>query len=452
MFHLTLVVGLVGCGDAPLPERVAPPLETGSAVETAPDPSPVETASPDSEHSETDSDTDTEVVEEVDPIDDVAVEDTAVETAPDVPDASAWLFGAERVIEIDISINPEGVASLYADPYSYVRGEVTIDGLVVPDVGVRLRGKIGSFQTLDGKPKFGIDFDKFVDGGSFFGLERLNLNNATVDPSYVREHLGYMAFRANGVPAPRTGYAWVRVNGADYGLYVSLDAIDDRMLARWFPDASGNLYDGKYVWYGGWSYTLLDFHASTYNMYQLEQGEDVGWADTLAVTEALAAPSPDFTTALSAVVDLEHHVRMVAVEHWVGQLDGYSLNQNNNWVYFDPGDGGRAHILPYDLDYAWLQDWQWGMNWRTPRGLVTAGCMSDGACRGAWRNESVVVGDTIDALDLSGELHRVSVLIEPYVARDLRDWSDVATTAAWQADLDGWIGRRSGEIRAFWGL
>ena len=36
----------------------------------------------------------------------------------------------------------------------------------------------------------------------------------------LHESLGYEVFRAAGVPAPRTGFAYVRVDGLGYGLYL----------------------------------------------------------------------------------------------------------------------------------------------------------------------------------------------------------------------------------------
>lgn len=62
-----------------------------------------------------------------------------------------------------ITLGAESRQVLLDDPYTWTGGSVEIDGQRIDDVGVRLRGKIGSFRTLDQKPKFKIDFNQYAD-------------------------------------------------------------------------------------------------------------------------------------------------------------------------------------------------------------------------------------------------------------------------------------------------
>lgn len=48
----------------------------------------------------------------------------------------------------------------------------------------------------------------------------------------IHETLAYASFRAAGVPASRTGLAYVRLNGEDIGVYLDLENLDDIGLAR----------------------------------------------------------------------------------------------------------------------------------------------------------------------------------------------------------------------------
>src|SRR6185369_7170650 len=89
-------------------------------------------------------------------------------------------------------------------------------------VGVRLKGGSFGFRTLTGKASFKVKFNFSVSGQRFQGLKKLTLNNMVQDDSMVHETLAYTAFRAMGVPAPRTGFAYLRVNGADYGVYLDV--------------------------------------------------------------------------------------------------------------------------------------------------------------------------------------------------------------------------------------
>src|SRR5207244_6255581 len=69
------------------------------------------------------------------------------------PDDS-WLFSDKTIYRIDLALPASSTAALDASPYTFAIGSVTINGETVPDIGVRLRGKIGSFRTLAKKPKF----------------------------------------------------------------------------------------------------------------------------------------------------------------------------------------------------------------------------------------------------------------------------------------------------------
>jgi hypothetical protein len=363
------------------------------------------------------------------------------------------IFSQDVLHTIDISLSGTSQARLWDDPYTYVTGDVEIDGVALDEVGVRLRGKIGSFRTLDGKPKFKLDFNRFVSGRRFHGLESLSLNNSVVDCSYLKEPLGYAVFEAIGAPASRTSYAQVTVNGADYGLYVVVETQDDRYLKERWADGSGNLYDGKYVWYGDRDYVLLDFGQGTDALYQLEEGDDVGHADITAVSEAYLAHAgrPDFYAAMGEVLDWEQVHRVWAGEQYVGQNDGYCLNQNNYRVYFDPEDG-RADWIPWDLDYSFLRASDWSRSWSTPNGNLARACFSDPTCRARHREVVAEVLDTVDSLDLRGMAAQLDALTADAADADPRRecWSyEIDNSRAWVED---WLDDRADVVRAQWEL
>ena len=101
-----------------------------------------------------------------------------------------------------------------------------------------------SFRPLTGKAAFKVKFDKFVEEPALPGLEKMTLNNMVQDPSMIHETLAYEAFRAAGVPAPRTGYAFVTVNGEDYGLYLDIESLDEVSLPHWFASTKAPLRGG----------------------------------------------------------------------------------------------------------------------------------------------------------------------------------------------------------------
>lgn len=67
-------------------------------------------------------------------------------------DAAASLFGLERVVAVDLSLHEGAGEALEADPYDYVHANLAVDSAALGEVGLRLKGRSGSFRDLDGKP------------------------------------------------------------------------------------------------------------------------------------------------------------------------------------------------------------------------------------------------------------------------------------------------------------
>ena len=65
------------------------------------------------------------------------------------------------------------------------------------------------------------------------------------DTSMIHERLAYEAFRSVGVPSPRTGYAYLEVNGEDFGLHLNIETTDDVALEKRLG-AFDHLYEGAY--------------------------------------------------------------------------------------------------------------------------------------------------------------------------------------------------------------
>lgn len=363
---------------------------------------------------------------------------------------NADLFTLDRVVSLDITLPDASVAALNADPYEYVEADIVIDGEEVPNVAIRLGGKYGSLRYLSQKAGFKIDIDRYDATRDWRGLERLVVKNMVQDYSFLHERIAFQVYEAMGVPAPRVGYLWVTVNGEAYGLYSNVEAMDDRFLARSYEDGRGNFYDGDYWLAEDWStYQLLDFYPTTQDMMVLDEGEDVGHADVHAVTEAIRAASTggDWMTDVGAVVDLEHHAAMMAVEFWVGQYDGYTNYTNNYRVYFDPTDG-LAKISPWDHDWAFYDS-----NPMTPQyGLLSRGCYNDAACYALFQEKVVELCATLPGLDLEAEVDRGIELLRPYIAEDPRKEISAETAGSYQRHLRTWVTSRYATLASAYGV
>ncbi len=208
--------------------------------------------------------------------------------------------------------------------YDWFKGDVTIGGVTLKNVGVRKRGLLGSDNTT--RPSFNIDFDQYVKGQTFAGEVRLTLHNNNQDPSQVQQALGYRVFAAAGVPAPRCNLAQVTVNGKSLGIYSHLEAVDERFLRRHFSSTKGNLYEA----------TRGDFHPGWVNGFESKNNKtknDRG--DLERVVRALESKERLFER-VSEVVDVDAFLNFWATEVLIGHWDGLAGNQNNTFVYHDP--------------------------------------------------------------------------------------------------------------------
>jgi hypothetical protein len=330
---------------------------------------------------------------------------------PVVPGAE--LFAPGTIATFDLKLKQPAIDSLAKDAKLYVLGDltVTVGGEVTElvDIGVRLKGNFGSFRTLDQKAAFLLDFDRYVDGQLLDGLEKLALNNMVQDPSMEREVLGYELFRAGGVPAPRAAHAVVTVNGAPYGLYTTVEAVDNKeFLKTWYGDAKGNLYEGAYG-----SDLLSDLIPS----FDQDNGGNIDFMDLQALVAALdAIQDPNqFVTEASKVIDLDLFLTMAATEIYLGHWDGYAWTRNNFFMYRRPSDM-RWVFMPWGIDQT-MQDY---LDPFGGQGRVNQMCDASLECRKLLAAKFQAVVARVDELGLAVTAQTVADNVRPAAEADPR--------------------------------
>jgi len=155
-----------------------------------------------------------------------------------------WMFQPEGIAQIQVGLPDESRESLESAPREYAPATFRVDGSDGETFGpvpteIRLKGS-ASFRNLDGKPAFKL---KFAKANRPWGLKKMTLNSMVQDPSKVHETMAYEVFRAMDVPASRTGYANLTINGDPYGLYLNLETLDDQSMDLRF-DSTRHLYEG----------------------------------------------------------------------------------------------------------------------------------------------------------------------------------------------------------------
>lgn len=276
--------------------------------------------------------------------------DAAPTSAP-APAVASGPFDDTVVHTYHLSFTAEDWAALTAAPADEVRAQLVYDGVPFPDVGVRHKGNV----TLDfggDKLSWKLDFDEFVDGRRFFGLENVNLNNGFKDPTLMREKLAYAVHEAAGNVASRTSHARVHVtvpglfDETYFGLFIFVEDVDKRWLRARLQDDEGALYsDGDFRWYGPDAPYVPE-------VYRLESK---GTTDHSALVQFLDVlnntPIDELEGALPEVFDVEHFLSWLAANTALSNMDGIPGGGGNCFVAHDVAEG-RMLLIPWDMNEA----------------------------------------------------------------------------------------------------
>lgn len=324
--------------------------------------------------------------------------DTGTDTDGDEPDPSEALYDPETLLSISLTLSPESIASLEADPRVYAPATLTVHlaggDEVVEDIGVRTKGEY-NFRPLGQKASFKLKMDEFVPDQEYRGLTRMTLNGMLEDPSCVAERLVYAGFRAADLPAPRANHATLDVNGESYGLYLNLETEDKRFIRRWFDDDSGNIYEELGA----------DWYPGNEQSFELETNETRNDRSDLTELFAAAVGAADETLLadVAGILDVDRFLRYSAWEGLVNQWDGYAYTQfgpNNYRLYHEPASNHFV-ILPWGMDMSMKPYGAPTVDFYAASGALLQRCIGVGSCREQYEAVIAQEADRFESLDLS---------------------------------------------------
>jgi hypothetical protein len=350
--------------------------------------------------------------------------------APDTPPVDpAWLYDPLQLTEIDLEATPDALAQLAAAPDEYVEARIILHNGTSTygpyEVGLKLKGHT-AFRTLDGKAAFKVKFDSTVAGQRFYGLKTLTLNNMVQDPSMISEATSALLLQAIGVPASRVGYAYVRLNGADYGLYANVETIDAVMAQRWFTGTQ-HIYEANL---GG-----EDAIPGRSGDFDVHEGSSGNLSDLEALSVANAGGADGWWDRMQPVADVTEMTRVWAAEHDMGHWDGYSISADafspaNYYVHSDLA--GRFSLITSGTDQTWLQHTPFGVY---GKGVLMRSCIVDTTCRQLYVAALREIAASPAVAALPAQVRAIRAAIAPWRALDPRREQTVAAGEA-QADAE----------------
>lgn len=164
------------------------------------------------------------------------------------------LFDTGRVHTIDIVMDGWESFIDTCENEEYAACAVVIDGEAYRNVGIRAKGNT-SLSTVSSmgsdRYSFKVEFDQYDSTKNYYGLDKLSLNNTIQDTTYMKDYLTYRMMGAFGVDAPLCSYAYLTVNGEDWGLYLAVEGVEDAFLQRNYGSGHGELYKPDSTSFGG---------------------------------------------------------------------------------------------------------------------------------------------------------------------------------------------------------
>ena len=164
------------------------------------------------------------------------------------------LFDTSRVHTIDIVMDDWDSFIDTAQSEEYSDCTVVIDGESYKNVGIRGKGNtsLSTVSSMDSERySFKIEFDQYDNNKSYYGLDKLSLNNIIQDNTYMKDYLTYRMMNEFGVSAPLCSFAYITVNGEDWGLYLAVEGVEDSFLQRNYGNDYGELYKPDSMSFGG---------------------------------------------------------------------------------------------------------------------------------------------------------------------------------------------------------
>lgn len=278
-----------------------------------------------------------------------------------IPKASAnpgymtRLFDDGQVHIINIQIEDWGAFIENAEKEEYVACTVEIDGEKFHNIGLRAKGNNSLRLTEEyGLSRYSLklEFDHFLDGGNYHGLDKLSLDASFQDNSYLKTYMVYDMMAFMGVPAPLCSYTWVTVNGEAWGLFLAVEEPEEAFARRNFGNDYGKLYKPDYRSLNAENADVAlkyigdnpDSYPGIFENAKLKTSK----ADQERVIEALKTLSAGEN--LETAINVDEVLRYFTVQVFVMNWDSYLGHTGHNYFLYE--EDGVLSILPWDYNLA----------------------------------------------------------------------------------------------------
>ena len=355
-------------------------------------------------------------------------EATGEECGEIAPDDAGWfaLFdpGVLHAYSLELAVADHD--ELAASPQDYVPANLTVDGVVMANVGLRMRGS-GESMRWDAKPSFRIDLRRYGNCDPLASIDEIVLDAGEDDPAMARQVLGAQVFAALGIAAPAAAFATIQVDGEAFGLYTQVEAVDAHFVAHHGFEPGGILWEGK--------------DGADFSAVGLGEWDDVGGggdpATLAAVATAIATAGDDFYATVDTHLDMPQFLATWAGLAAVGHHQSFPYEPGDGYLYAAPSDP-RLVLIPWEVDEGWSSTFVWN-GVETQLGLR---CVYDATCHTALRGSLSAAIDGITVANVPSLASSAFTMSEAAALADERKgWSNSEVLAAREAlatSMTGW--------------
>lgn len=264
------------------------------------------------------------------------------------------LFDKTRVHKIDIQINDWQTFLDNAPKEIYYKCDIVIDGELFLDIGIRAKGNNSKRLTEKyGHDRYSlkVEFDHYKQE-TYYGLDKFCLDSSFQDNSYMKTWIALDMMEYMGVPTPLCSYAFVTVNGEDWGLFVVVEEPEESFARRNFGDDYGQLYKPDYKSLedenNDVALIYTDSNFESYENIFRKAKFDITDDDKKRVIDALRILSTGEN--LESAIDVDEVIRYFTVQVFVVNLDSYLGKNGHNYFLYEKD--GILQMLPWDYNLA----------------------------------------------------------------------------------------------------
>ena len=346
---------------------------------------------------------------------------TGTTTAKSAP-YTYMLFDDSKVHTLDIVMNESDWEEMIGNALEeeYVPCSLVIDGEKVKNVAIRTKGttSLTMVSSMNSERfSFKIEFDHYVKNKTYYGLDKLCLNNTIQDTTYMKDYLCYHMMNEMGIAAPLTSFVSVTVNGEPFGLYVAVEGVEEAFIERNYGEISGRLYKpetmqegnrGAVMGSGQDSGASLRYVGDNLDNYQtIWDGAifDVSEKDQKRLVESLK--NLDAGEDLDEAVDIDSVLRYFVVHNFTVNFDSYAGSMQHNYYLYE--ENGKLSMIPWDYNLA-FGTFAGGMGTRTGIGGRGSGATD----MVNFPIDTPVSGTTLEERPMLGKLLEVPEYLDLY--------------------------------------